>query len=80
VRTARTLEEEWRLVLPESVGAGAKEDESITGRILAAGFLHVTARSRLARVLKLMKHLFLYFSVSFSGRGKLRITEIADTE
>jgi hypothetical protein len=31
----------------------AKEDESSTGRVWAAGFHHVTARSRLARVLKL---------------------------
>jgi hypothetical protein len=32
----------------------AKEDESITGRVWLAGFHHVTARSRLAGVLKLM--------------------------
>jgi len=36
------------------VGTGAKGDESSTGRIEAAGFHHVRARSRLARVLKLM--------------------------
>ena len=41
------------------VGMGTKEDESSTGRVWAAGFHHVTARSRLARVLKLMKGLFL---------------------
>jgi hypothetical protein len=40
------------------VGAGTKEDESSTGRVWAAGFHHVSASSRLARVLKLMKHLF----------------------
>jgi hypothetical protein len=33
---------------------GAKEDESSTGRLWAAGFHHVTARSRVVRVLKLM--------------------------
>jgi hypothetical protein len=40
------------------VGTGTKEDESSTGRTKAAGFHHVTAGSRLARVLKLMNHLF----------------------
>jgi hypothetical protein len=39
----------------------AKEDESSTGRVWAAGFQHVTTRSLLARVLKLMNRLFLYF-------------------
>jgi len=42
-----------------SMGTGTKEDESSTGRVWAAGFHHVTARSRLARVLKLMDRLFL---------------------
>ena len=42
-----------------SVGTGTKEDESSTGRVWAAGFHHVKARSRLARILKLMKPLFL---------------------
>jgi len=41
-----------------SVGTGTKEDESNTGRVWAAGFHHVTARSRLARILKLMNRLF----------------------
>jgi hypothetical protein len=62
-----------------SVVMGTKEDESITGRVCAAGFHHVTARSRLAGVLKLMNRLFLYFS-NFSGCYKLRITETADNE
>jgi hypothetical protein len=43
-----------------SVSTGAKEDESNTVRIWAAGFHHVTVCSRLARLLKLMKRLFLY--------------------
>jgi hypothetical protein len=34
---------------------GAKEDESNTGHVWAAGFHHVTVRSRLARVLKFTK-------------------------
>jgi hypothetical protein len=42
-----------------SVDTGTKEDESSTGRVWAAGFHHVTAHCRLARVLKLMKRLFL---------------------
>ena len=37
----------------------AKEDESSTGHVWAAGFHHVMAHSRLAHVLKLMNHLFL---------------------
>jgi hypothetical protein len=39
--------------------SGAKEDESIPGRVWTAGFHHVTARSRLARVLKLKNCLFI---------------------
>jgi hypothetical protein len=53
----RTAEAEWRQVLRGSVITGAKEDESSTGRVLAAEFHHVTARSRLAGVLKLTNRL-----------------------
>jgi hypothetical protein len=42
-----------------SVGTGTNEDESSTGCFWAAGFHHVMARSRLARVLKIMNRLFL---------------------
>jgi len=42
-----------------NVSTGTKEDESSTGRVWAAGFYHVTVRSRLARVFKLMNRLFL---------------------
>jgi hypothetical protein len=59
MRTARTLEAEWRQVLRGSVGTETKEDESSTGRVWAAGFRHVTARSCLAGVLKLMNRLSL---------------------
>jgi len=45
--------------LRESVGTGTKEDESSTGRVWAAGFHHVTARSRLVRILKIMNRVFL---------------------
>jgi hypothetical protein len=49
MRIARTLEE-WRQVLRGSVSTGTKEDGSSTGRVWAAGFHHVTARSLLARI------------------------------
>jgi len=39
-------------------GTGTREDESSSGRVWAARFHHVTARPRLARVLKLMNSLF----------------------
>jgi hypothetical protein len=42
-----------------SVIMGAKEDESSTGRFWAAGFHYITARTRLAGVLKLTNRLFL---------------------
>jgi len=42
-----------------SVDTGTEEDESSTGRVWAAGFHRVIARSRLARVLKVMNPLFL---------------------
>jgi hypothetical protein len=44
--------------LQRSVSTGTKEDESSTRRVWAA-FHHVTARSLLVRVLKLMNSLFL---------------------
>ena len=44
--------------LQRSVGTGTKEDELSTGYVWVAKFHHVTARSRLARVLKLMNRLF----------------------
>jgi hypothetical protein len=59
MRTARKLEAEWWQVLRGGVSTGAEEDESSAGRVWAAGFHHVTARSRLAGVLKLTNRLFL---------------------
>jgi hypothetical protein len=59
MRTAKTLEAEWRQVLRGSFGTRAKEDESSTGRVWAAVFHHVTAYSRVGGVLKLMNRLFL---------------------
>jgi hypothetical protein len=59
MQIARTLEAEQRQVLQGGVSTGAKEDESSTGRVWAAGFHNVTARSRLAGSLKLTNRLFL---------------------
>jgi hypothetical protein len=59
MRTARTLETEQRQVPWGSMSTGAKEEESSTGHIWVAGFHIVTARSHMARVLKLMNRLFL---------------------
>jgi len=61
------LEAEWWQVLWGSVGTRTMEDESSAGCVWAAGFHHVTARSTLVRVLKLMNRLFLSFSKFFSG-------------
>ena len=44
------------------MGAGTNEDEASTGSVWAAGFHHVTARSRLARILKLM-NLLSFFQI-----------------
>jgi hypothetical protein len=66
MRTARSLEAEWKQVLQESVSMVAKEDASTTGHVWAAGSHYYTARSRLARVLKLTNRLFLKFS-NFGG-------------
>jgi hypothetical protein len=59
-----------------SVGAGTKEDESSTGRVWAAGFHHVTACSRVARALKLMNRLFLWFSNFFFRAAANRDTAV----
>jgi hypothetical protein len=45
--------------LQVNVGTGTKVDESSNGRVGAAGFHHVTARSGLARILKLTNRLVL---------------------
>jgi hypothetical protein len=58
MQTVRMLEAEWKQVLWGSVSMGAKEDESSTGCIWAAGFHHVMACSHLACILKLMNHIF----------------------
>jgi hypothetical protein len=59
MQTARTLEAQLRQVLQGSVSMGAKEDESSTGHIWAAGFHHVMSGFRLADVFKLTNHLIL---------------------
>jgi hypothetical protein len=63
-----------------NVGVGTKEGESNTGRVWAAGFHHVTARSCLARFETNEPFIYLIFQIFFPGRDKLRITETADTE
>jgi hypothetical protein len=65
MRTARTIEAEWRQVIRGSVGTEIKEDESSTSRFRAVGFHHVTARSRLAVVLELMNCFFFKFPTFF---------------
>jgi hypothetical protein len=79
IRTARTLEAEWRQVLRGSVITGVKEDDSSTGRVWSSGFHHVTARSHLAGILELTNRFFLIF-LFFSGRGEPQITETANIE
>jgi hypothetical protein len=59
MRIAITLEAKWRQVLGGKASTGAKEDESSTGRVLAAGFHHLTARSLSAAVLKIKDCLYL---------------------
>jgi hypothetical protein len=73
MRTARTLEAEWMQVLLGTVSTGAKEDESSTGRVWAARFHAVRARSRLARVLTYDPFISLIFQIFFSRRGKPRM-------
>jgi hypothetical protein len=53
MRTARMLETGSREVLRGIVSTVTKENESITGCFLAAGFHNVTARSHLAGVNRL---------------------------
>jgi nicotinamide mononucleotide (NMN) deamidase PncC len=56
IQTARS---KMVVSLRGSMGTGKKKDDPSIGRVWAAGFHHDTARSRLARVFKLMNHLFL---------------------
>jgi len=57
-----------------SVGTRTKEDESSTGRVWAAGFHHVAARSRLARVLKLRTFYFFNFPFFLGPRPNISVT------
>jgi hypothetical protein len=66
MQTASTLEAEWRKVLRGSVSTGAKEDESSTGRVWAAGFHRVTVRSRLGGRFEINEP-FVEFSNFFRG-------------
>jgi hypothetical protein len=59
MRTAGTVEAEWRQVLRGRVNTGAKEDESSTGHFWAAGFHRVMTHYRLSSVLKLLNRSFI---------------------
>jgi hypothetical protein len=63
-----------------SVSMGAKEVESSTGCIWAAGFHHLIAHSQLMCSLKPTNHLLLSFKNFCGGHGKPQITETTDTE
>jgi hypothetical protein len=52
-----------------SVRTGTKEDELSTGRVWAAVFQRVTARSGLGRVLKLTNLLFNFFFRAAANRA-----------
>jgi len=56
-----------------SVSAGKKENEPSTGRVWAAGFHHVTTRSRLARVFLTYEPIVSLRFQFFSGCGQPRI-------
>jgi len=64
--------------LRRSVVTETKWDESSTERFLAAVFHHVTARSRLARVFKLINSLFIYliFRNFFGPRPTVDIASV----
>jgi hypothetical protein len=68
MRTARTLGAEWKQDLRESGSTVAKEDESSTGRVWAAGFHHVLGE----RFETYETFISLIFK-NFSDRGKRRI-------
>jgi hypothetical protein len=72
MRTARTLQAEWRQVLRGSVSTGAKEDELSTGRLRAAEFRHVGPFSFDTRFEIYEPFIFFNFHI-FSGRDKPRI-------
>ena len=61
------------------MGRGTKEDESSPGRVWVAGFHHVTARSLLARFLKIINLYFFKFPIFFFGPRSTADTESADT-
>ena len=55
IQTARTLEAEWCQVCEEAWVRGQRQMSQVLDNVWAAGFYHVTVRSRLARVSKIMK-------------------------
>jgi hypothetical protein len=80
IRTAKTLEEEWWQVWGEACVRGQRKMSQVPG---AFGLLDFTMlRSVLAwrAFWKLWTFYFFNFPNYFSGRGKPRLTETADTE
>ena len=65
ILTARTLEAESR------EGKHGYGERGMAGRVWAAGFHNVTARSRLARVLKIMNSFNLVLKLSPCSKCKL---------
>jgi hypothetical protein len=61
MRTVRTLEAEWRQVLRGSVSTGAKEGESSTGRVWAAGFHRVPLDARFETYEPFISLIFSFF-------------------
>jgi hypothetical protein len=59
IRTARTLEAEWWQVCGEAWVRGKRKMNQVLSAVGFAGFHHVTAPSRLARILKLMNRSFV---------------------
>jgi hypothetical protein len=59
IRKARTLEAEWWKVCGEAWVRGQRKMSQVLSAFGSAGFHHVSARSRLERVLRLMNRLFL---------------------
>jgi hypothetical protein len=77
MRTARTLEAEWRQVLRGSVGTGTKEDEWTR---LCCWISPCYGPFSLGPRLETYEPFVSLIFKIVSGRGKPRITETVDTE
>jgi len=64
-----------------SVGKWTKEDESSSARVCAAGFHHVNGSFWLGALFETYEpFIYSFFQIFFSGLGKRRMTETADSE